>query len=70
MSEPASLSNSSGSHRLQIHRLYKAGALTPEAATAQLLRLDIDEVARARNLKLQAGPHLASAPVHGGDSAV
>jgi hypothetical protein len=34
--------------RQRILQLYKAGHLTAELATVQLLRLDIDEIVRAR----------------------
>jgi hypothetical protein len=69
MFDPTSLSISLASRRLRIRRLYWAGDLTTEIATAQLLRIDIDEVARARRLKAQAEPHPAPVSGHGGDPA-
>jgi hypothetical protein len=49
-------------HRHRIRRLYRAGELSPEVATAQLLRLDIDEIARARRLRIKTGPPSDSFP--------
>jgi hypothetical protein len=56
-------------HRLQIRQLYKTGLLSPEHATAQLLRLDIDELARSRRLKAQAASDQANLPDGGGHVA-
>jgi hypothetical protein len=48
--DPTPLETSPANERRRIQQLYKAGDLTPEVATAQLLRLDIDAIARAREL--------------------
>ncbi len=41
--------------RRRIWQSYKAGELDVEAATAQLLRLDLDDIARARELRANEG---------------
>jgi hypothetical protein len=55
--------------RLQIRQQYNTGILSPEHATAQLLRLDIDELARLRRLKTQAASDQTGLPDGGGDIA-
>jgi hypothetical protein len=51
MFNPAPIS--AAHQREHIRHLFKAGHLSPEAATVQLLRLDIDEIARARKSNIQ-----------------
>jgi hypothetical protein len=53
MFDPTSLESQLGNHRYRIWQLYKAGGLTADVATVQLLRLDIDEIVRARVLSRQ-----------------
>jgi hypothetical protein len=56
MLDPTSLESPLANHRYRIWQLYKAGDLTAEMATVQLLRLDIDEIMRARALNGQTDP--------------
>ena len=51
MSDTASSDAARDAERKRIWQEYKSGALDIEAATAQLLRLDIDQRAAARYLK-------------------
>jgi hypothetical protein len=43
--------------RQRILQLYKAGQITAELATVQLLRIDIDEIVRVRKINRQADFH-------------
>jgi hypothetical protein len=56
MFDPTSLPMSPEDRRRQIRQLYNAGRLTPEVATVQLLRLDIDEIAQQRRLTGPTAP--------------
>ena len=49
------LETSPSDERRRIWQMYKAGNLHVEVATAQLLRLDIDGIARARELRDNKG---------------
>jgi hypothetical protein len=48
MFDPGPPETSSANERQHIRQLYKEGHLTPESATVQLLRLDIDAIVSAR----------------------
>jgi hypothetical protein len=56
MFDPNSPVISLAAYRLHIRQLYQAGELSPEVATVRLLRVDIDEIARARRARSQAEP--------------
>ena len=51
MSDIASLGTVRTAERERVWQMYKAGGLSIEALTAQLLRLDIDERAATRNVQ-------------------
>jgi hypothetical protein len=69
MFDPTSLPMSAEDRRRQIRRLYNEGRLTPEVATVQLLRLDIDEIARQRRLTGPTAPLTVGVPGCSGDAA-
>jgi hypothetical protein len=60
MPHPSPNGSSLANERNDIRQLYKAGHLTAELATVQLLRLDIDEIVRARTLAAHTDPPAAS----------